>query len=396
MLSIIIIFIFGVFIFRYRGYRKLKNKINLIISVEKENLNQNSQRTSLNLETTSGILGNKNKDDKNKEKNKKKENQKSKKDKKDKHSPPIKNKAKRKSAYKKNNFNLGVNEDNSSAKRIKKQNIKEIKIKKEIEQKENSLSNIKVSDNSKINFSNLQSKTHIKKPKKLKLNDFELNTLEYKEALKIDKRTYIQYYLSLLKIGNFLLFSFLPNNDYNSKILKICLFFFSFGLYFTVNALFFTDSTMNKIYEDEGIYDFINQIPKLLYSNIICTVINIIAKTLSLSEKDILKLKDNKQGENLDKKAKIIKKRLLIKIILFYIVGFLFLFIFWFYVATFCAVYYNTQLYLIKDTLISFGSSLIYPFGYYLVPGILRIPSLKSKKKNKKCLYKICLLCQSI
>ena len=172
--------------------------------------------------------------------------------------------------------------------------------------------------------------------------------------------------------------------------------FLFFGLYYTVNALFFTDSTMNKIYEDEGKYDFISQIPKLLYSNLICTVINFIAKTLSLSERDILKLKINRKGENFNNKLKKIKKCLFIKFILFYIVGFLFLFAFWIYVATFCAVYKNTQLYLIEDILISFLLSLIYPLGYYLVPGILRIPSLKAKKQNKEWLYKLSLLCQTI
>ena len=99
--------------------------------------------------------------------------------------------------------------------------------------------------------------------------------MEYEEAIKYDKRNYYQYYWSLLKIGNLFLFSFIPNNDYNSMILKICFFFFSFGLYYTVNALFFTDFTLDKICEDKGKYDFIYQIPKMIYSNLICTFINI-------------------------------------------------------------------------------------------------------------------------
>ena len=41
--------------------------------------------------------------------------------------------------------------------------------------------------------------------------------------------------------------------DANSKIIKLCLFLFSFTLYFTVNALFFNDTTMHKIYDDQGI-----------------------------------------------------------------------------------------------------------------------------------------------
>ena len=51
----------------------------------------------------------------------------------------------------------------------------------------------------------------------------------------------------------------------------------------------------------------------------------------------------------------------------------------------FGTIYKNTQLHLIKDTLISFAMSLLYPFGIYLLPGIFRIPALSNrKKKNKK------------
>ena len=32
---------------------------------------------------------------------------------------------------------------------------------------------------------------------------------------------------------------------------------------------------------------------------------------------------------------------------------------------------------------------MLYPFGLNLLPGILRIPALRSENKNKKCLYKI-------
>ena len=176
-------------------------------------------------------------------------------------------------------------------------------------------------------------------------------------------------------------------------VIKNSLFFFSFGLYYTVNALFFTDSTMNKIYEENGEYDFIYEIPKILYSNLICTAINLIAKILSLSQKDILSIKTKKEEEILENKVINIKKRLKIKFIIYFIISFLFLFIFLFYTSCFCAVYKNTQLYLIKDTLISFSLSLLYPFAYYLVPGIFRIPALRNT--NMEFIYKVGGLLQS-
>ena len=47
---------------------------------------------------------------------------------------------------------------------------------------------------------------------------------------------------------------------------------------------------------------------------------------------------------------------------------------------------------LIKDTLFSFGLSMIYPFGLNLLPGILRIPALRAEKKDKKLIYYISII----
>ena len=60
-----------------------------------------------------------------------------------------------------------------------------------------------------------------------------------------------------------------------------------------------------------------------------------------------------------------------------------------YFISCFCAVYKNTQIILIKNTLLSFTLSMIYPFGLNLLPGLFRIPALKASNKDKKCLYKI-------
>jgi hypothetical protein len=227
------------------------------------------------------------------------------------------------------------------------------------------------------------------------LNEFEMNKLDYNDAIKIDNRTYLDFYMSLLRKGHLFIFSFITKNDYNINIMKICLFFFSFALYYTVDALFYTDATLNNIQEKEGLYDFVFQLPKIIYSNLICGAINLIIRTLSLPEKNILTIKSHKNKENYDTEVTKAKRWILIKFRLFYLISFIFLLVFWFYVSCFCAVYRNTQLYLIKDTVISFGLSLTTPFGYYLIPGMLRIPALRGKK-NMPLLYKISLFIQMI
>ena len=220
----------------------------------------------------------------------------------------------------------------------------------------------------------------------LDYNDNELNDLEYEEAIKSDKRSYFQYYLSLLRIGHLFIFSFYNNKrDYNSQIIKIFLFFFFFAVDLFINALFFSDATMHQIYEDEGAFNFIYQIPQIIYSTLISSVINKIITFLSLSESKVIDIKKSKALINLNKSVFRVLK---IKFILFFIITFLMLLFFLYYVSCFCGVYVNTQIHLIKDTTISFALSMIYPFGFYLLPGIFRIWALRDKKKSKKCTYK--------
>ena len=74
----------------------------------------------------------------------------------------------------------------------------------------------------------------------------------------------------------------------------------------------------------------------------------------------------------------------------------LLLLLFSYYTICFCGIYINTQTHLIKDTIISFVLSLIYPFGICLIPGLFRIPALHDKNKNKKCLYNFSIFIQAI
>ena len=120
--------------------------------------------------------------------------------------------------------------------------------------------------------------------------DFEINSFSYEQTLKDDKRNFFQYYISLIKTKHILFVTFF-SNDYNSKLIKICFFFYSFSLYYFVNALFFTDATMNKIYEDEGDFNFVYLLPQIIYSAFISSVINSLVKFLGFSENKIIEIK---------------------------------------------------------------------------------------------------------
>ena len=104
--------------------------------------------------------------------------------------------------------------------------------------------------------------------------------------------------------------------------------------------------------------------------------------------------KNNKFKHNLVKRTNRLITKLNIKFILYFITSFIMLLFSWYYLSIFCAVYKNTQYHLIKDTLISIGLSLIYPFVIYLLPGFFRIPALSNPKNKKSCLFKFSQLFQ--
>ena len=64
----------------------------------------------------------------------------------------------------------------------------------------------------------------------------------------------------------------------------------------------------------------------------------------------------------------------------------IFLLLFWYYLSSFCAVFHNTQIPLIKDTLIGYAFALVYPFINVFIICSLRYSSLR--EKNDSSLYK--------
>ena len=146
---------------------------------------------------------------------------------------------------------------------------------------------------------------------------------------------------------------------------------------------------MHKIYEDHGKFDILYQLPQIIYSYIISTAFDSLLNLLALSEDDILTFKRIRKNTNLNKMTKIIKNKLNIKFALYFIISTILLLCFWYYLSIFCAIYRNTQYHLLKDTMVSFGLSLLTPLGLYLLPGIFRIPSLYNKGSNRSYLYKL-------
>ena len=213
-------------------------------------------------------------------------------------------------------------------------------------------------------------------------NDYELNSFSYKDAIENDHRKYCKYYFSLIRTKHPLIISFCNINDFNSKIIKFDLFWLNFSFNYFINYLFITRSTIHKIYKDGGRYNLGHSLPKIIYSFLISHVLISLIKYLSLSEGNINEIKKESNPKKANEKAKQIKKALVIKYILFFSLGIILVLFEGYCLSSFGAVYQNTQIYLIINTLISIAISLIYPFIINLLPGILRINSLKDTIKK--------------
>ena len=185
-----------------------------------------------------------------------------------------------------------------------------------------------------------------------------------------------------------IIFTFFSCNDYNIIYIKYARFIFLFATDMAMNVFFFSDESMHKIFLNYGKYNFIQQIPQIIYTTIISHLLEIFLCFLTLTDKHIYKIK--KMNYNINKKViKDILDCIKIKLIIFFIFTFIFFFFYWYIVASFCSVYENTQITFIKDSFLSFSLELLYPFAIYLIPSMLRFIALRNAKMNLRCIYKL-------
>ena len=144
---------------------------------------------------------------------------------------------------------------------------------------------------------------------------------------------------------------------------------------------------MHNVYENKGLFDASYQLPIIAYSSFISMFLGSLVQMLGLSNDAIIDFKQSEEINNINERGEKLIKKLKIKFVFYFILGYILLIFFWYYISMFNAVYRNTQYLLLKDTLMGFALSLFTPFVIYLIPGIFRIPALANPQKNRRCLY---------
>ena len=223
-----------------------------------------------------------------------------------------------------------------------------------------------------------------KNPKKLILSEDQIERLVYKHALTYDERNFWQMYKYSILRKHSVFFAFCFNSIEKLMNIKITILITTIIFNWGFNALYFTQNQQHKYFNNETV-NFLSRFPKIILSCIssivLLTIIDIIFSYDGLLHKTILETDKNKFSDLILKDIRTIK----IKMIVGYIVTFLLSAFFWYYCASFCAVYPKYQYRWFRDSIQSYLISLTFPFFLTLVYIIFRYSGINCK--NKVCYY---------
>ena len=136
-----------------------------------------------------------------------------------------------------------------------------------------------------------------------------------------------------------------------------------------------------------------SDISKIGFSALFSATIKNLLLIISFPEMDIIKIKNEKQYQSVKKPIGM----LITKCYLFFFVNIIILSLIWIYIASFSMIFRNTQIYVIKNTLISIGISTAAPFILYLIPAFIRKIAVKgSKSLRGYFLYILAIIIQVI
>ena len=272
------------------------------------------------------------------------------------------------SSYSKENLNKEKNSKIDIKRRINKQ--LDIKSNQKILRKNNPLNLFNKNDEDSV---------------KLFETIYNMQDMNYEEAIIYDKRGYFKMYWGFLVDTQIILGTFCTDNHLDLFIIKLSFLVCTFQISFFLNAFFYTDEYISDAYHNDGILDFVSGLPKSIYSYVATLITTNLLRMLSNIKNDLVRLIREKQKYKtylylINLKLGKLKK----KLIIYFILVFLFTLFSMYYVVAFCAVYKNSQKYWFLGCLESFGMDSAVSFGICIFLALLRYISVK---KHIKCCY---------
>ena len=274
---------------------------------------------------------------------------------------------------------LTLDNNNNNEEKIynKKRHLKKKKLKKDIynieaiPEKKNDINKLKIENLNGVN--------------NLSQTDYDLQDMDYEEAIIYDKRSYFRMYWAFLVDSQIILGTFCTDNYLNLFVIKLSFFICTFQISFFLNALFYTDEYISDAYHNDGVLDFFSGLPKSIYSFIATLITTNLLRMLSNSRSELMKVvRERKNFKNYVAIINIKLSKLRKKLIIYFIVVFMLNSFFLYYVTSFCAVYRNSQKYWFYGCLESFAMDSLVALIICIFISFFRYISIKNRIK---CFY---------
>ena len=210
----------------------------------------------------------------------------------------------------------------------------------------------------------------------------DLNDMDYEDIIKYDKRTYLRMYWACLVYSQINSGTFCTENNLHLFVIKLSFFIFTFEINLFFNAFFYTDEYISDAYHNNGILDFVSGLPKSIYSTVVSYIISELLQKLSNSVNELYQvIKEKTKFKNFEGIINIKLKKLMNKLIAYYVIIFLLEIIFLYFVSAFCAVFRYSQNYLFIGFFESFSFDFIISVFVCLLISLLRYKSIQNQNQ---------------
>ena len=303
-------------------------------------------------------------------------------------------------SYREDSYNFDLSKLSKDKKKKKEEEYNEEENTENEEKEENEDNKNNENENDKDNNNNKEgdgdNKSTKKGGKKKELSPEEQLKKEklekFKEEIhKFKKLTFIELYWFILKKRHRIISLFVKKDIYDIFSIKFSLLILSYTIDFFITTFLFFDFEIRSIFHRKQHID--------PYYIIFMGLIDILISTCLMRVIDYFmefrkKFKNLEREKKFDKKnyfnilTKIIKD-LNKKIIIYYVITFVFSLIVWYIVSAFFGTYPNVKINLLIMIGMNFCLSIIFPFIYYLIMVLLQYKGIHKKKYK---LYKFAML----
>ena len=223
--------------------------------------------------------------------------------------------------------------------------------------------------------------------------------MEFEDVLKKDKRTFCEYYCDRFKETQIIMNTFFNPEILKPRAIKIIILLLNILLYFVVNALFFSEEYVSKLFnseKDKHFYSFFpRSLSRIFYSLFVGIIIGIIVDFITVEEKKVKRLFLREKRNTLQIRYEIsvittdIKRNYLILMFICLVIGLVSLY----YLNCFNNVYPNLQNEWIKSSVCVIILMQLLSMLVGLIDALIRLIAFKCKSeriyKTRECFSEI-------